>query len=109
MMTITQQIITVACIVAATLLTRFLPFIIFSGDKPTPKYIKYLGYVLPPSVFGLLVVYSLKDVNIQSMSGFLPELLAVSLIVGLHYWKKSMLLSIAGGTIFYMILVQFVF
>lgn len=108
-MSITQQIITIACIVLATLLTRFLPFMIFSGDKETPKYIKYLGYVLPPAVFGLLVVYSLKEIELTTIGGFLPEVLAVGLIVLLHYWRKSMLLSIAGGTIFYMCLVQFVF
>lgn len=108
-MTLTQQIIIIACVVLGTLTTRFLPFIIFSSDKETPKYIKYLGYMLPPAVFGLLVVYSLREVEITSVSGFLPELLAVGLIIILHYWKKSMLLSIAGGTIFYMILVQMVF
>ncbi len=108
-MTLTQQIIIIACVVLGTLTTRFLPFIIFSSDKETPKYIKYLGYMLPPAVFGLLVVYSLREVKITSVSGFLPELLAVGLIIILHYWKKSMLLSIAGGTIFYMILVQMVF
>ncbi len=109
MMTITQQIIIIASVVIGTLLTRFLPFMIFKPDKPTPKYIKYLGYVLPPAVFGLLVVYSLKGVSLTSLEGFLPELLAVGLIIALHYWKRSMLLSIAGGTVFYMFLVQGVF
>ena len=108
-MTLTQQIIIIACVVLGTLTTRFLPFIIFSNDKETPLYIKYLGYMLPPAVFGLLVVYALREVEITSVSGFLPEILAVGLIIILHYWKKSMLLSIAGGTIFYMILVQMVF
>ncbi|MFD1414844.1 branched-chain amino acid transporter permease [Oceanobacillus jeddahense] len=108
-MTITQQIIIIASVVIGTLLTRFLPFMIFKPDKPTPKYIKYLGYVLPPAVFGLLVVYSLKGVSLTSLEGFLPELLAVGLIIALHYWKRSMLLSIAGGTVFYMFLVQGVF
>ncbi|WP_077605214.1 branched-chain amino acid transporter permease [Oceanobacillus sojae] len=108
-MTITQQIIIIASVVIGTLLTRFLPFMIFKADKPTPKYIKYLGYVLPPAVFGLLVVYSLKDVTLTSLEGFLPELLAIGLIIVLHYWRRSMLLSIAGGTVFYMFLVQGVF
>lgn len=108
-MTLTQQIIIIACVVLGTLTTRFLPFIIFSSDKETPRYIKYLGYMLPPAVFGLLVVYALREVEVTRISGFLPEMLAVVLIIILHYWKKSMLLSIAGGTIFYMILVQMVF
>ena len=108
-MTLTQQIIIIGCVVLGTLTTRFLPFNIFNVDKETPPYIKYLGYMLPPAVFGLLVVYALREVEITSVSGFMPEMLAVILIIILHYWKNSMLLSIAGGTIFYMILVQMVF
>ncbi|MEY8561143.1 AzlD domain-containing protein [Jeotgalicoccus halotolerans] len=108
-MTLTQQIIIIGCVVLGTLTTRFLPFIIFNNDKETPAYIKYLGYMLPPAVFGLLVVYALREVELTTVSGFVPEVLAVGLIVVLHYWKKNMLLSIAGGTIFYMILVQMVF
>lgn len=108
-MTLTQQIIIIGCVVLGTLTTRFLPFIIFNNDKETPAYIKYLGYMLPPAVFGLLVVYALREVELTTVSGFVPEMLAVGLIVVLHYWKKNMLLSIAGGTIFYMILVQLVF
>ena len=109
MITLTQQIIIIGCVVLGTLTTRFLPFIIFNNDKETPAYIKYLGYMLPPAVFGLLVVYALREVELTTVSGFVPEMLAVGLIVVLHYWKKNMLLSIAGGTIFYMILVQMVF
>lgn len=108
-MTVTEQIIIIAVVVLGTMLTRFLPFIIFSRDKETPQYVKYLGYVLPPAVFGLLVVYSLRNVTFMSLDGFIPELLAVGLIILLHYWKRNMLLSIAGGTIFYMVLVQVVF
>lgn len=108
-MTFTEQIMTVAIIVLATMLTRFLPFILFPAGKPTPKYIQYLGKVLPAAVFGLLVVYCLKDVSIFSGSHGLPELIAIAVVVLLHLWKRQMLLSIAGGTICYMLLVQLVF
>ncbi|MDO4154891.1 MAG: branched-chain amino acid transporter permease [Clostridia bacterium] len=108
-MTLTQQIITAAVIVLATMLTRFLPFLLFPADKPTPKYLQYLGKVLPAAVFGLLVVYCLKNVDILSGSHGIPELLAIAVVVALHLWKKQMLLSIAGGTVVYMLLVQFVF
>lgn len=108
-MTLSQKIITIAAVVAATMLTRFLPFILFPVGKPTPKYIKYLGRVLPPAVFGMLVVYSLKSVNVLSGSHGVPELIAVAATVVIHAAKKQMLLSIAGGTIIYMLLVQFVF
>lgn len=108
-MTVTQQIITVAVVVFATMLTRYIPFVVFPAGKPTPKYISYLGTVLPSAVFGLLVVYCLKDVSILTGSHGLPELMAIAVVVALHLWKRQMLLSIAGGTVCYMLLVQFVF
>ena len=108
-MTTAQQIITIAAIIFATMLTRFLPFLIFPAGKPTPKYIQYLGTVLPSAIFGLLVIYCLKDVNILSGSHGLPELISISVVVLLHLWKRQMLLSIAGGTICYMLLIQLVF
>lgn len=108
-MTLTQQIITVIAVALATMLTRFLPFIVFPAGKPTPKYIQYLGRVLPAAVFGLLVVYCLKEVNVHAGWHGIPELIAIAFIVVLHLWKKQMLLSIAGGTVLYMLLVQLVF
>lgn len=108
-MTVTQQIITIALCVLGTMATRFLPFLVFSGDKPTPKYIQYLGKALPAAIFGMLVVYCLKNVSILTGSHGIPELIAIAVVVALHLWKRQMLLSIAGGTVCYMLLVQFVF
>ena len=108
-MTITQQIITIAMVVFGTMLTRFLPFLLFPAGKPTPKYIQYLGKVLPAAVFGMLVIYCLKEVNILSGNHGIPELMGIIVVVLLHLWKRQMLLSIAGGTIVYMLLVQFLF
>ncbi len=108
-MTVTQQIITIVMVVFGTMLTRFLPFLLFPAGKPTPKYIQYLGKVLPAAVFGMLVIYCLKEVNILSGNHGIPELIGIMLVVLLHLWKRQMLLSIAGGTISYMLLVQFLF
>lgn len=108
-MTLSQQIITIALVVIGTMVTRFLPFLLFPAGKPTPKYIRYLGKVLPAAVFGLLLVYCLKNVSVFNGSHGIPELLAVILVVVLHLWKRQMLLSIAGGTVCYMLLVQFIF
>ena len=108
-MTFTEQIITIAMVVLGTLITRFLPFIIFPAGKPTPKFVKYLGRVLPPAVFGMLIIYCLKNVSIFTGSHGIPELIAIAVTAGLHLWKRQMLLSIAGGTIVYMLLVQLVF
>ena len=108
-MTQTQQILTVAVVALGTMLTRFLPFLLFPAGRSTPKFIQYLGKFLPPAVFGLLVVYCLKHVTLFGGSHGLPEAIAIAVVVGLHLWKKQLLLSIAGGTICYMLLVQLVF
>ena len=108
-MTLPQQIITIALCVAGTMLTRFLPFLVFSPKKPTPRFVQYLGKALPCAIFGMLVVYCLKNVDVLSGSHGMPELIAIAVTVGLHLWRRQMLLSIAGGTLCYMLLVQLVF
>ena len=107
-MTQLERLITIGMIILATTLTRLLPFLLFPAGKPTPRYIQYLGKVLPSSVFGLLIIYCLKHVSIFTGSHGIPELLAIALVAVLHLWKRQMLLSIAGGTLCYMLLVQFI-
>ena len=80
-MTLTEQIISIAMVMLGTVLTRFLPFLLFPAGKATPKYIQYLGKVLPPAVFGLLVVYCLKNVSIFTGSHGIPEFLSILAVV----------------------------
>lgn len=107
-MTLAQQFITIGLCAFATMLTRFVPFLLFSGKK-TPRFIQYLGQALPGAIFGMLVVYCLKGVNPMVYSHGLPEALAILVTVALHLWKRQMLVSIAGGTVCYMLLLQLVF
>ena len=108
-MTLTQEMLTVAAVVAGTMVTRFLPFIIFPANKKTPPAITFLGQMLPAAVMGLLVIYCFKDVSFLSGTHAIPELLATAVTVLLQVFVRNMLLTIAGGTIFYMYLVQYVF
>ena len=108
-MTLAQRVITIAICALGTMATRFLPFLVFSEKRETPKYIQYLGKALPAALFGMLVVYCLKNVSLFSGSNAIPEAIAIAVTVGLHLVKRQMLLSIAGGTICYMLLVQLVF
>ena len=108
-MSLWQQIAIIGIVVFGTMLTRFLPFLVFGRKKEAPKYIQYLGRVLPAAVFGLLVVYCLKDVNFFTGSHGIPEAIAIFVVVLLHVWKRQMLLSIAGGTVCYMVLLQVFF
>lgn len=100
------QILVMALVTAAL---RFLPFWVFRSSEKRPAVITYLGTVLPYGVMGMLVVYCLKNVSLISAPHGLPELLAVLAVVGLHIWKRNTLLSIFGGTAFYMVLVQMIF
>ena len=109
-MTAVQMGLTIAVCTAATMLTRFLPFLIFSSkEQQPPEVVRYLGRVLPPAVMGLLVVYCLKDVAWLSGAHGAPELISIALTAGLHVWRRNTLVSIAAGTVCYMLLVQFVF
>ncbi len=108
-MTLARQAIMVLAVVPSTMLTRFLPFLVFPAGRGTPKYVQYLGKFLPSAMFGLLIVYCLKDVSVLSGNHGLPEFISIALAAAPHLWKKQMLLSIAGGTVCYMLLVQFVF
>ncbi len=108
-MTITQQIVTIGLCVLATLITRFLPFLVFSSDRKTPAYVTYLGKALPAAIFGMLVIYCLKNVSFLSGTHGIPELISIVAVILLHLYKRNMLLSIAAGTVCYMLLVQFVF
>ena len=100
-------LIIVAVLVTAA--TRFLPFLIFGEKRKTPTVIEYLGTVLPCAIMGMLVVYCLKDVSLLRNPYGLPELIACVVVTVLHVWKRNSLLSIGGGTVCYMLLVQLIF
>ena len=92
-----------------TMLTRFLPFIAFGGEKPAPKYVQYLGKALPGAALGLLVVYCVRNVDITAGDHGIPVFAAMLLTAAVHLWKRKMLLSIAVGTVVYVLLINFAF
>lgn len=108
-MTLTQEIITIAAAVLGTMATRFLPFLLFPANKKTPPLVLFLGRLLPPAVMGMLVVYSLKDVQLLSSTHGLPEALAIALLVALQLTLRNALVTIGVSTVFYMLLVQKIF
>ena len=108
-MTLIQRLITIALVSLGTMLTRFLPFLIFKSDSKTPKFIEYLGKALPSAVFAMLIIYCLKDVNIFVVKNVVPEMIGVGVTVIVHLLKKNFLLSMLCGTAIYMFLVQTIF
>jgi len=104
-----QAVVIIVLISVGTQITRWLPFLLFPEKKEPPVWVTYLGHVLPPAMMGLLVVYCLKGVSLLSAPHGAPEAIAIAVVALLHRWKGNVLLSIAGGTILYMILVQVIF
>ena len=104
-----HSLLIVAVMAVFTALTRFLPFLAFPEGRKRPRVITYLGTVLPYALIGMLVVYCFKSVSVFAYPYCIPELLAVVLVAVLHIWKRNTLISVFGGVIFYMVLVQCVF
>ena len=99
----------IAVIALVTAALRFLPFLLFGENRQTPPLVTYLGRVLPYAIMGMLVIYCLKGVSLTASPYGIPEAIACSVVVALHAWKRSTLLSIGAGTVCYMLLVQFLF
>lgn len=109
LLSLQDTLLVIVIIAAVTFLIRGIPFILFPSTKKTPKYILYLGSVLPSAIIGMLIIYCLKSITIFKFPFGLPEAISIIFIIAIHTWKRNTLLSIGGGTILYMFLVQFVF
>ena len=105
---VTRTLIVIAICAAITFLERALPFLIF-GKREVPGVIRYLGRVLPMAIMATLVIYCIKDITFASAAGWLPYCIGIAVTALLHLWKGNALLSIAGGTAVYMLLVQGIF
>lgn len=104
-----KNLFIVGAMVLATVITRFLPFLLFPAGKKTPKYIACLGLTLPYATIGLLVVYCLRGLEFAVYPHGFPELISIAAVTVLHLWKGNSLLSIGAGTALYMVLIQAVF
>lgn len=108
-MTPSRAVAAILVMAVVTFLTRALPFLLFGRGNRVPPVVLYLGKYLPPAVIAMLIVYCLRGVSFSAPSGWVPSLIAAAAVVVLHLWKKNNLLSILGGTVLYMVLVQVVF
>ncbi len=98
----------IAVCAVCTLLERAFPFLIFRG-KTVPEAVSALGKLLPMAIITTLVFYCLRNISFSAPADWAPQIIASAVTVGLHLWKRSTMLSIAGGTVCCMLLTQFVF
>ena len=80
----TKHIALIVVCALVTMLTRFLPFLIFNEHRKTPNIVLYLGKVLPCAIMGMLVVYCLKDVNFLSFPYGIPDFLGMAAVAARH-------------------------
>ena len=92
-----------------SMILRYLPFIIFSNNQKTPRFIESLGNNLPISAIGLLIIYCLKDISFINNGYGISELISILFIIISYYKTKNNLISIFGGTFIYLILVNMIF
>ena len=104
-----QTVIIIAVAAVCTFATRLVPFVLFSGKKEPPKFVRYIGSVLPVAIIGVLIVYGIGDARETGLYALWPKLIAVAATALVHIWRRNTLLSIAVGTIGYMLLINFVF
>ena len=109
MLDMVSSLIMIAAVAIATFATRAASFVVFPKGKEVPPTVKYIGMVLPPAVIGMLVVYCLRSTQLFAYPYGIPELIACLAVIGLHAWRRNVLLSVGAGTVLYMALVQMVF
>lgn len=102
----THALLIVLVCAGVTLMLRALPFAFFGGKDGVPGWVASLGSTLPPAIMAALVVYCLKSVPFGTFADGAKQLAAAAVVVALHLVKRNTLLSIAGGTAVYMILIR---
>lgn len=98
-------VVTIAITAVATFITRLVPFALFGGNRQMPDTLTRLAGQLPPAIMAVLIVYCLKT-TLTGGTAQAATWSAVAAVVLLHLWRKNTLLSIAGGTVLYMILIR---
>ncbi|MBO6092965.1 MAG: AzlD domain-containing protein [Oscillospiraceae bacterium] len=98
----------IAVCAACTFFERAFPFLVFRG-REVPAVVRDLGRTLPMAIMATLVVYCLRDLDFADAVSWVPQIIACAVTAALHLWRRSTLLSIAGGTLCCMLLTQFVF
>ncbi len=99
----------IAVAAICTFATRAIPFALFGGKRQVPKTVTYLGHVLPPAIIAVLIIYCIRNVNFLSPNHGASEIIAILSTALLHIIKGNTLISIGGGTVIYMFLVQYIF
>ena len=100
------MLLTVAVLAVSVMITRFVPFIVFKNTDRLPGIVDYLGRVLPAAMMGLLVIYCFRDYSLAAVGQWAPALAAAAVVAALQWFGRNTILSIAAGTVLYMLLIR---
>ena len=107
---VTTGYILAAILVAAgiTFLLRLLPF----GLKKAlagSELLDALSHWIPLGAVALLAIYAVAKINYSSFATAAPYLAGLVVTVGVHLWRKNMVLSMVAGTVTCVVLANWVF
>lgn len=105
-MSTTYIIVAIVISTFITLFTRALPFIFFRSKRKVGPALTFIAKTLPIAVITILIVYSISHITFISINGWVKEVAGIIFVVALHLIKRNTLLSVLGGTLFYMLLIQ---
>lgn len=106
-MNVSHLLLIVLVMTLVTVFTRAVPFLFFAKKDP-PKLFEYLQQYIPPVVMLILVFSSYKAYTFTTFGDGGPAIIAGLATAFFHLWKRNVLLSIAGGTVIYMVLIRIV-
>ncbi|MFD8783001.1 branched-chain amino acid transporter permease [Kitasatospora sp. NPDC059599] len=86
---------------------RALPFTALAPLRAS-RTVRHLSTRMPAGVMVILLVYCLRDLPLSHARAAAP-LVALAVTVGLHLWRRNVLLSIVGGTAVNVVLASAVF
>ena len=87
-----------------TVLLRALPFSLLRLLKGSP-FIDFLGVLMPVGVMTVLVIYTLSSYTAQP-GRFSAALVSLVFTLLLQWWRRRADLSILGGTLLYIFIVN---
>lgn len=96
MLSTSQTVVAVAVVAVITFACRITPFILLRGRRRNAM-LDFLARTMPLGVMIVLVAYTLQDLE-ASLLGWAPAVGGIGATAALHLWRRSIALSLIGGT-----------
>ena len=99
-----ELMISIIVMMSATMMTRFIPLVMFKKELSAKT--RSIANQLPYATMGLLVVYALKDSFSVETNYGLYQMIGLLTIVIIHKMTDHILMSIGGGLLIYLLILN---